>query len=172
MLGRGPSWFVVACGLVLGLAASCVETDFLQGTRCSSDDDCGRSLRCEARVCGGCPATAILDDGTCGCPGDRVLACQPLVAADVCLPVCESRREECSLAEVVDGAAVEIPACRDVDEGERCFDLLPDDTCGADQRRLVLVPEATDAGVLIVNCPPPTSETEDADAPEFECPAS
>jgi len=157
---------VALLGLLGEWVGGCVDSEFLRGAECTNDRDCGRSLTCEQRVCGGCPPEIPLDDGRCTCPGDRVLDCRLFVAADPpCMPVCRSADELCKVAEVRnDGSTEELRRCDDTPPGERCFDVLfgPSNDCPNGQARIEL-PEGP-AVDLVVNCPPPES-----DESHFDC---
>lgn len=158
-----PSSFIGAALLVL--VASCVEGNFLEGVRCSDDRDCGRNLACSAGFCGGCPENARLDDGTCGCAGDRILECGGLDPAGPCVSICESERDVCQVVIVLADQRQELPACIDAEDGQRCFSVeLDAATCNAGQERIVLEPAEPVPSAMVVNCPPPASE----DSP-FEC---
>lgn len=146
------------------LVGGCIDGEFLRGTECSDDRDCGRSLSCQHGVCGGCPAQVPLVDGRCPCPGERVLDCRYLDVAPHCMPVCRSADELCKVAEVIDDASMqEIPSCVD-DPAGRCFELAFDDPeCRPGEAKIFLQTEDPPAR-LVVNCPPPES-----DESRFDC---
>lgn len=152
--------------VLLGLFAGCTDSEFLRGTRCGSDRDCGRSLSCEHRVCGGCPPQIPLDGARCACPGDRVLDCRLLVDPH-CMPVCRSADDLCKVVEVTsDGTTREVPECSAPDDSDRpCFwvrfDGVPPE-CNEGEAWIELDPP-NPAAELVVNCPPPESEESDFD---------
>ena len=145
--------------VLLGLCAGCTDTEFLRGARCDDEHDCGRSLACEHRVCGGCPPQVPLDGAACACPGDRVLDCRSLVELH-CMPVCRSASELCKVAEVMsNGSIQQVPSCVEDLPGP-CFwvrfdDIPPD--CAEGDAWIELDPP-NPAAELVVNCPPPESE--------------
>lgn len=140
-----------------GLLGGCIDSGFLRGAECSDDRQCGRSLSCEHRVCGGCPPQVPLVDGRCGCPGERVLDCRPLTAP-YCMPVCRSASELCQVAEVRNGGSTELPACIDAAADERCFDVVLDAPECPEGQAGIRLQHAGSAVDLVVNCPPPESD--------------
>lgn len=150
--------------IVLGLGGGCIDSEFLRGARCNDDRDCGRSLTCEHRVCGGCPPEVPLVEGACSCPGERVLDCRHLARPPHCMPVCRSASDLCEVAELrSDGSMHDVPSCP-APMAPRCFDVvLGSSECSDDEAWIRLQPP--DPMVeLVVNCPPPES-----DESRFEC---
>lgn len=150
--------------VLASLVGGCIDSEFLRGAECSNDRDCGRSLPCEHRVCGGCPPEVPLVDGRCPCPGERVLDCRHLDVSPHCMPVCPFAPELCKVAEVIDGESMqEIPACT-AGPADRCFVIEPDGLgCREGEARIRLQPEGAPVE-LVVNCPPPES-----DESHFDC---
>lgn len=146
-----------ACiGALLG-AFGCVQSNFLEGVSCKNDDECGRGLECSAGFCGGCPDDALLDDGRCGCPGDRILECQRIDPVDPCLAICNTEAELCQVAVLRDDVYEVLAQCEEASDGEQCFRVLVDPSAcsSADDARVVLEPPDPVPTALIVNCPPP-----------------
>lgn len=139
-------------------ASSCVQSNFLEGVRCKNDAECGRDLRCFAGFCGGCPDDALLEDGRCGCPGDRIFECLTIDPVDACVAICKSESQHCGVAVVRDGIHEALPHCDQADPGQTCFRVLtnPDD-CSTGESRIVLEPSSPPPSALIVNCPPPAT---------------
>lgn len=154
-------------GVLAGLALACIDTDFLEGVRCTRDDDCGRSLRCEGGVCGGCPDDARGPDGRCECPGNRLLECVAVTEDDPCVGVCASALDLCAVAvRRSDGHHEEIEPCTDLEPSEACFRIALDTgVCEAGEAEVRLEPAPASPPVLLVNCPPP--QREDG---RFDCP--
>lgn len=157
----------MAAAMAAFLAAACLNTEFLEGARCTRDDDCGRSLSCEGGVCGGCPEDARGPDGRCACPGNRVLECGPVTGDDPCVAVCASAIDLCGVAvRREDGTYEDLVACDDASAGEACFRVqLEAAACSPGEAAVVLEPAPPQPPDLLVNCPPPQSEDG-----RFDCP--
>lgn len=145
----------------VGLGA-CLNSRFLEGVRCGDDRDCGRSLRCEDGICGGCPDEGRLDDGTCACAGDRIWECHRVVSP-FCVPVCRAEQERCEVMAVdTDGVASDVRSCDDPEsDTDWCFTLEFSGTdCGDGEAAVMLTSlDQTDMPeTLVVNCPPPRSD--------------
>jgi hypothetical protein len=149
------------------VVAACVDVDFVEGVRCKESSQCGRELACEQGFCGGCPDEGKLDDGKCGCPGDRIFDCRVLTATPYCVPMCATRRERCAVALVLaDSELRTLDACAMLDEGssDPCFEIVPgSDVCsdGTDEIRITAPDLAVEA--IVANCPPPDDDL-------LECP--
>lgn len=153
---------------MFALLVACVDVDFVQGARCKSSEQCGRELECDQGFCGGCPEEGKLDDGKCGCPGDRIFDCRVLPSApQYCVEMCATRRERCAVALVLaENEQRPIFDCDELDEGstDPCFEVIPDSaacTAGKDEIRVTAPDLAITA--IVANCPPPDDDL-------LECP--
>lgn len=150
-----------------GLGLACMNTEFLEGIRCTRDDDCGRSFACEGGVCGGCSEDARGPDGRCECPGNRILECGVVEGDDPCVAVCTSALELCGVAvRGPDGHHEEITPCSDPSPTATCFRIeLDAGACEPGEAEIRIEPAPPIPPVLLVNCPPPQS-----DDGRFDCP--
>ncbi|HWB78991.1 MAG TPA: hypothetical protein VG755_28715 [Nannocystaceae bacterium] len=147
-------------GVVIG---ACVDVDFVEGVRCKSSEECGRALECEQGFCGGCSELGVLDNGKCGCPGDRIFDCRVLASApQYCVEMCPTRRDRCAVALVLAQDELRtIFDCDELDEGstDPCFEVVPGSsacTNGMDEIR-VTAPDLT-ITAIVANCPPPDDD--------------
>jgi hypothetical protein len=151
---------LLAFACLVAPAHACLDTEFLAGVRCTRDDDCGRSMSCDGGVCGGCSDDARGPDGRCDCPGNRVLECGSVPVENACVPVCASAIELCAVAmRRDDGDHDPLEACSDAAAGEPCFRVeLDAGACEAGEAEVIVESAPPSTAVLLVNCPPPSSE--------------
>jgi hypothetical protein len=150
-------------GVVIG---ACVDADYVEGVRCKTSTQCGRSLECEQGFCGGCPESGLLDDGTCGCPGDRIFDCRTFTSAPYCMEVCAARRSRCAVALLLaDGELRTLDACDMLDEGssDPCYRVVGDSSACMAATEIQITAGDLEVAGIVANCPPPDDE-------RFDCP--
>lgn len=156
-----PRWGIALfVGVIVG---ACVDVDFVEGVRCKSSEECGRALECEQGFCGGCSEEGVLDNGKCGCPGDRIFDCRVLDSSPYCMDVCDTRRQRCAVALVLEGDELRpLEPCSTLpdDTSEPCFDVLStSDVCPNEELRVTTGDLVVTA--IVANCPPADDEVVD-----------
>jgi hypothetical protein len=146
--------------LCVACLLGCVDSRFLRGVSCSDDRDCGRSLTCENGVCGGCPDGLLAANGTCLCPGDRILECRELVSP-FCMSICATATEECEAVILHDDGTTErLPPCEADPTVTPCFTVETESvTCIESELEIAVIPTSASPPALIVNCPPAADDS-------------